>query len=161
MKTLNLHGFPPTQDHLLEFKALYQNPRVGESLGGPRSDEEVEQMLTGEIKHWKIYGYGVWLFYFEKEFVGIGGIRHTKIEGKDEIEVLYSILPEYWGKGFATEIAKGSLNYATHTLHLQDLICFTLKENIASRRVIEKAGFIFEREGTYKNLLHLIYRFKP
>jgi RimJ/RimL family protein N-acetyltransferase len=43
-------------------------------------------------------------------FLGRAGIRHLIIEGKTEIELAYSFLSEYWGRGLATEIASALLN---------------------------------------------------
>ena len=40
----------------------------------------------------------------------------------------------------------------------RDLIAFTLPDNLASRRVMEKAGFAYEREILHAGLPHVLYR---
>ena len=41
---------------------------------------------------------------------------------------------------------------------LNNLVCFTLVDNNASRRVMEKAGFTFERELIHAGMPHVLYR---
>jgi RimJ/RimL family protein N-acetyltransferase len=43
-------------------------------------------------------------------------------------------------------------------MDLQEVIAYALPHNIASRRVMEKTGFIFEREIVYEQLRHVLYR---
>ncbi len=43
-------------------------------------------------------------------------------------------------------------------LHLPEIVCFTLPTNRASQRVMQKAGFRYERDLIYKDLPHVIYR---
>ena len=38
-------------------------------------------------------------------FVGRGGLRRIEIGGRNEIELAYTLTPEFWGQGLATEIA--------------------------------------------------------
>lgn len=58
----------------------------------------------------------------------------------------YRILPEYWGQGFATEAALAILNYAAVRLQLHHLVATVFPQNIASVRVLEKIGMVFEQE---------------
>jgi ribosomal-protein-alanine N-acetyltransferase len=91
-------------------------------------------------------------------FVGRGGLHHVEIDDRDEIEVGYCFLAEFWGRGLATELACASVHAAFTVLHLPEIVCFTLPTNLASQRVMQKAGFRYEREGAYKDLPHVFYR---
>jgi len=58
----------------------------------------------------------------------------------------YRMLPEYWGQGFATEAAFAILKYADVVLKLDHLVAAVFPQNIASVRVLEKIGMVFDRE---------------
>ena len=49
----------------------------------------------------------------------------------------------------------------SHRRHVGgSVVSFTLPGNLASRRVMEKLGFRFERETTYAGLPHVLYRLR-
>jgi ribosomal-protein-alanine N-acetyltransferase len=81
--------------------------------------------------------------------IGSCGFYPQKILGKQELELGYRLLKDYWGKGFATEAAIAVKTYASDKMGLKRLISLIEKENIASVRVAEKNGFILEKEMLY------------
>ena len=101
--------------------------------------------------------YGLWMFFLGDHFVGRGGLRNTKVEDVDEVEVYYALLPEYWGKGFATEMATDLTRVAFDSQRLERLVGFTLETNVGSQRVLEKAGFSFERVIMHAGMPHFLY----
>jgi RimJ/RimL family protein N-acetyltransferase len=70
--------------------------------------------------------------------VGNGGV-HPVLDGA-ETEVGYHIAPAQWGRGFATEYARGAIRYGLQTLGLPRVIAVTVPTNLASQRVMVKAG---------------------
>jgi [ribosomal protein S5]-alanine N-acetyltransferase len=72
--------------------------------------------------------------------------------------VAWAIAPERWRQGLATELAQVSIEVAFGPLGLDEIIAFTLPGNAASRRVMEKTGFRFEREILHASLHHVLYR---
>ena len=90
--------------------------------------------------------------------VGQGGLQTSFIAGVDEVEVAWAIVPERWGQGLATELARAATEAAFGQLGLPEIVAFTLPENVASRRVMEKSGFEFERGIVHAGLPHLLYR---
>ena len=69
-------------------------------------------------------------------------------------------MPERWSQGIATELGAASLEVAFGPLALPDVVSFTLPDNLASRRVMEKLGFRFERDTVYAGLPHVLYRLR-
>ena len=57
----------------------------------------------------------------------------------------YSLIPEYWGKGLASELAVGGLHYFLENTSITEIYATTESPNIASQKVLLKAGFVFER----------------
>ena len=65
-----------------------------------------------------------------------------------------------WNEGLATELGAASLAVAFGPLGLADVVSFTLPDNRASRRVMEKLGFAFERDTIHAGLPHVLYRLR-
>lgn len=72
----------------------------------------------------------------------------------------YSFLPAYWGKGLATEVTKEGLNYFRDKTSLTEIFAVIETPNIASHKVLLKAGFqpFATRMEGEKELLVLIVR---
>lgn len=149
-----------SENHLDDLRRMHLDPRVMATLGGVRSPEETREWLGRHLEHWRQYGFGLWLARERRtgKFAGRGGLHHVEIDGRDEIEVGYSFLPEFWGRGLATELARESIRAGFTVLNLPELICFTLTTNRASERVMRKAGFRYERDILYKDQPHVLYR---
>jgi RimJ/RimL family protein N-acetyltransferase len=163
IETERLVGLRPQHDHYDALAAVVQDPRVAETLwpgelGGPRTDAQTRDRLSAFIDHWELHGYGPWMFFERQTAVpsGYAGMRHTVVDDTPEIELLYAVPSASWGRGLATEMARAAV---AHTA-IEDLVCFTWTTNIASRRVMEKAGFVYERDFLRAGLPHVLYRLK-
>ncbi len=149
-----------TPGDLDDLASLNQNPEVMVTLGGQKSREQTLESLAALIKHFDEHGFSYWIIE-DKEtgvLMGRAGLRRVHIDGADEVELGYAFLPEYWGKGYATEIGKELVRIAFEEVGLSNIVCFALPENKASQRVMEKIGFLFEKECEYKELPHVFYR---
>ena len=62
-----------------------------------------------------------------------------------EVELGYRLLPEAWGLGYATEGARALIGHAFTELDLARVVATTMTLNLASRRVLEKAGLSLVR----------------
>lgn len=82
-----------------------------ESLGGPRTTEQVRAILAKEARRFAEAGFGMWWWREQDsgELVGQVGLAHTTVHGEPAIEVGWSIAPGRWNQGFATEAAKTTL----------------------------------------------------
>ena len=78
------------------------------------------------------------------EFAGMIGLRLGKIKYRIA-EVWYKLHPDHWGKGFATEALNAVLHFGFKDLQLHRIEAGCAVENVASARVMEKAGM--QREG--------------
>jgi ribosomal-protein-alanine N-acetyltransferase len=149
-------------EDLDELCRMHHDPRVMATLGGLRSDDQTQQFLRENLRHWDRHGYGLWMFRVKADgrFVGRGGLRHVHVGGNDEVELAYALMASFWGSGLATEMAGAILTVAFEHLGLADVVAFTLTTNQASRRVMEKVGCQFEREIVHAGLPHVLYRIK-
>ena len=84
------------------------------------------------------FGRGACILKSTGEQIGFAGLKYLKELG--EVDVAYRLLPPYWGQGIATEVAVASVRYGFTDLRLKRIIGLVMPENIASMRVLEKAG---------------------
>jgi RimJ/RimL family protein N-acetyltransferase len=150
----------PAELDLPDLVRLFTDPEVSATLGGVRSHDEIRAMFDRYVAHWAKNGFGLWILRDPDTgaFIGRGGLRIYPTDGRDEVEVGYALMAPYWGQGLATELARESVRIAFEVLRLPDLISFTLPTNRASQRVMQKAGFVYERDGVFADMPHVFYR---
>lgn len=73
-------------------------------------------------------------------FIGLGKIE---IESKDanSAELGYMLLPSFWRKGFASEIARQLIAVAQHENRIEKLTAIIDPNNLASRKILVNNGF--------------------
>lgn len=77
------------------------------------------------------------------EFIGLSKIVPFE-HGMTEIG--YALLPEFWGKGYASEITKRLIDYALELGNISELIGVVDPGNQSSIRVLTKQNFVFYRQ---------------
>jgi RimJ/RimL family protein N-acetyltransferase len=78
------------------------------------------------------------------EFIGFIGLQTMNFVvpslAQPAVEIGWRLFPQHWGKGLATEGARGVIRYAFATLQLREVVAITVPTNLRSRRVMEKIG---------------------
>jgi len=94
-----------------------------------------------------------------KDGKNIGYVQLVPID--EEFEIGYHIAKDYTNNGYATEAVKSFLDYMMKKKNLNKVYGICLSENLASKRVMEKCGFIkeFEGEGNYQGEIKSIARY--
>lgn len=106
-----------------------------------------ESMLLNEdVKGWTIR------LKESDQFIGIFGLRLAPARFRSG-EIHYSLLPEYWDKGYGTEAVKSFLKFAFEELNLHRIEAGCAIHNAGSIKVLEKSGFV--REGQKRLVLPL------
>ena len=82
-----------------------------------------------------------WLITYKGEPVGTIGAYDYDVE-QNCIEIGYSIFRRYWGNGFASRALKLVKDYLMQEEGIHTLKAWSADANIASKRVLEKAGFV-------------------
>jgi RimJ/RimL family protein N-acetyltransferase len=159
-RTARLRAERLMPSHLPDLVAMHRDPTVMATLGGVQNDVWTQAYLERNLAHWETYGFGLWMLrpLAGGPVIGRGLLRHLDVEGVDEVETGYSFAPEYWGRGFATEIASACLSVGRVTFGFSTMVAVTLPTNTASRRVMEKAGLRYERDVTHAGQTHVLYR---
>ena len=93
-----------------------------------------------------------------EEFAGRAGIRHAVVDGTPELEILYTLKREFWGRGLASEIAAVLTGAVRSQLGLPPLVGLVALGNEASCYVLEKTVFTRERTVLHRAEEVLLYR---
>lgn len=149
--------------HYDDLLRMHADPRQMATLGGIKDEVETRAYLEWNLNHWDDHGFGLWILRERPDGPAIGRaqLRHLDVEGQDEIEVGYSFHPEYWGHGLATEIATACVNLGREQLGLRSIVAITLPDNLASKRVLTKAGLEAAGEVTHAGQVHSLFRWRP
>ena len=149
MQTERLLLRPFTLDDAEEFFPLASLPDVirytGESAANT-VDEVRKKMLAGPIGDYANVGFGrmACLDKTSGRLIGFSGLKF--LPELNEVDIGYRFLPEYWGKGYASESAKPFMDQVVPALKLKRIIGLTFPENFASINVLIKLGLIFEKK---------------
>ena len=161
IQTKRLRGERVRQSLWQHWLTIGSNERVMATMGGVWDDNKARRKMQQNCQQWKLYGHGQWLFFDRQtnEFVGRGGIRKVQVDNNNEVELGYALMPQFWGRGLAVEIGRKALSIALNLFNYPSVVCYTLVNNQRSQRVIEKLGFLFEREILLANRPHVFYRY--
>lgn len=106
------------------------------------------------------YGIGRWAIE-SSDGTWIGRCSLRRQENGDVL-MGYRLLRVHWGKGFASEAVRNMLELAFRTHHLPFVASMVARENLASRRVIEKnGGRLWKADACGHFADALVYRFEP
>lgn len=154
--TTRLNLIEVTWDDLPDIHHLHTIAEVDEynTLGLPNDIYETKEIIKPVIENqsadvrrlymWKIIGKE------EGSFLGVAGMTLSADRFRLG-EIYYKLLPKYWGKGFATEVAKGLIKAGFEQFNLHKVEAGVATDNVPSVRVLEKSGMI--REGLRRKIL--------
>jgi ribosomal-protein-alanine N-acetyltransferase len=96
--------------------------------------------IENQLKRYETQGLG-FLAAIEKEtgnFIGLGGILPREINDGVLYEIAYSLKSNFWGKGYATEIANQMRNFGKENKIASQFVSIIHKENLDSIKVANK-----------------------
>ena len=127
---------------------LFSRPKLVAHRPDPTPDtpQQSAARLARDVDHWDRHGFGRRAIEAGGKLVGFGGV--TVSSDFDGLNLSYHLHPESWGHGYATELVGEALRSAFGPLHTERVVGLARPTNPASRRVLEKCGFVFERDVT-------------
>lgn len=133
---------------------------LGQDISQP-GNERAKVWIERQIQR-KNEGFYGQLAIIEKtsgKIIGLGGIIHRELYGKDELEITYSLLPEFWGKGYAREMAKHFMDYAQVNTDAKSIISMVHPENEASIKVAFANGLKLDGKAKFMGIPVEVYRY--
>lgn len=153
LETPRLFLRPFTENDFRRLHALHTDKNVMRYIGnGIRDRTTIESDLKKIIKHQEKHGFSLFAV-FEKasnKFVGRAGLIYLGYDEDKEIEVNYVLHKQFWGKGYATELLNGLLNYGFYKCKFQKIVAVVNYNNESSRHVLEKNGMKYIKQYLYK-----------
>ncbi len=101
------------------------------------------------MDHYDKHGYGNFLMTRKSDNIKIGCISLYNRDDVEGVDIGFAMLPGYMNKGYAYEGAESIKSTAREDLKLSGITAFTIKENVASQKLIEKLGLEFKKTITY------------
>jgi [ribosomal protein S5]-alanine N-acetyltransferase len=137
---------PETSKHWIEEK---QTPKVACEKWYARQRERYQNNLGGMNA------------LIEKSsglLVGHAGLLVQTVDGIQELEIAYSLLPQFWGKGYAIEAAGKCKEFAFENNLADSLISIISLTNLPSQKVAIKNGMHIDKQTVYKSNEVYVFR---
>ena len=128
-----------------------------------KSKEELaKSWIMAQLERYKNQGLGHLAVETKEEgkFIGMGGILPRVLKEQKEYEIAYSLKPDFWGKGYATEIAQMMKEFGLKHIKADRLISIIDIRNKGSIRVAQKNGMNVLFQTQYLGMTVDVYGIK-
>jgi RimJ/RimL family protein N-acetyltransferase len=127
-------------------------------VGGVSDRAGAWRRMAAQAGHWQLRSYGSWVIEEKAQpgFIGYCGLWNP--EGWPEPELMWGLLADRHGRGYATEAARHARDYAYGPLGWKTAISCIDPGNTASLRVAERIGARYERSAEVGPYRFGIYR---
>jgi ribosomal-protein-alanine N-acetyltransferase len=158
IETSRLELRPLAAGDVDDIHRLWVHPDVRKYLWDDEaiSREQAASVVEESNALFREKGFGLWGAYAREDSPLIGFCGYWFFHDPPQLQLLYGVAPAHWGKGFATELAKAMIRYGFEEAAFDRVIASTDAPNLASLRVMEKAGMTFDRR-VFVNGLDTIY----
>jgi RimJ/RimL family protein N-acetyltransferase len=156
IETERLRLRPHQADDLADCVAMWSDPAVVRyTIGDPSPPQRTWIRILAYRGHWALLSYGYWAVEEKTSgrYVGELGFADFKrdivpsIEGMPELG--WALLPQFHGKGYATEALRAAVAWGDHHFVQSRTVCIIHRDNHRSFRLAEKLGYkaIFSATG--------------
>ena len=127
--------------------SLWTDPQVRKYLWDDEiiTREQAEAVVNDTLECFETHGFGMWTVFLREEETLIGFCGFRFFGDPPEVEILYGIAPEYWGRGLATEAAGAMMRCGFEEHRFERIFAGADPPNAASFRVMEKTGMRFAK----------------
>lgn len=109
-------------------------------------EDAKKSIKNGHLKSYKEHGFGFYKLTLKENNTPIGTCGLIKRDTLVEVDLGFAFLPEHEGKGFGFEASDEVMKLAKHQFNLKKIVAITNPDNKNSIKLLEKLGFIFEKE---------------
>ena len=134
-------------DDLDDFHALTSDPEINRYMddGQPLSRENTARWIEVSLANYEARGYGCFAVTpkGEDRMIGFAGFARPA-DRPGVTEIIYAFPKILWGQGYATEVARGLIEYGLTRAGLDRLEATVDPANEPSKRVLLKAGMTYD-----------------
>ncbi|KMQ69800.1 GNAT family acetyltransferase [Chryseobacterium sp. FH2] len=130
---------------------LYNRPKFIKYIGNRniKTVSDAENYIKNRfLPQMEKLGFGNYLIVTKEGNHKIGGVGIFEREGLDVVDIGFSLLEEFEGKGYAYEAALKVKSVGMGDFGLKKISAITSKDNFSSQRLIEKLGLKFQKHVT-------------
>jgi ribosomal-protein-alanine N-acetyltransferase len=161
LRSLRLYHQRMTEDDRQNYLLLVSNPDVMRYISNEALNAEIGNSRFGKVLQTNEQYQDLGIFAVHEigtgSYVGLSKLTHIS---SGTAELGYALLPDFWGKGYGTEISQRMLELAYSIPRLHTLEAYIHPDNTASQHILEKCGFQFWKGGMKNNMLTSIFVMK-
>jgi [ribosomal protein S5]-alanine N-acetyltransferase len=133
-----------TADDLADVHRLHSDPETNRHnpYGADADMGVTRERLAGWLRHWDENGFGYELIDDESGCVGICGYRRDVWLGRDVLNLYWRLHPSVWGRGYALEAGRHSLDGAIASAGDELVVARMTADNAASQHIAERLGML-------------------
>ena len=127
---------------------LYNMPKFIQFIGDRniKTVEEAQQYIQEKFRHQiDRLGFGNFVIMLKHDQQKIGSVGIFEREGLEIVDIGFSLVPEFEGKGYAYEAANRLKEIAATDWGIKKLSAITVKDNFASQKLIQRLGLQFKK----------------
>ncbi|GAA5091433.1 GNAT family N-acetyltransferase [Chryseobacterium ginsengisoli] len=127
---------------------LYNRPKFIQFIGDRnlKTITDAENYIQNRfLPQMEKLGFGNYLMITKDENQKVGAVGIFEREGLDVVDIGFSLLDEFEGKGYAYEAAIKVKSIGMDDFGLKKISAITTKDNFSSQRLIEKLGLTFQK----------------
>jgi RimJ/RimL family protein N-acetyltransferase len=104
-------------------------------------------------RHWEEHGWGLWAVEVRDvaPFIGFVGLWPADEVADGMVMVGWRLAHAHWGNGYASEAAREALRFGFTDVGLDQIVSFTVPQDIRSRRVMERIGLVRDPAGDFEH----------
>lgn len=133
---------------------LYNMPKFIKFIG----DRKINSLADAEnyikakfLPQFEKSGFGNYLIVLKEGNIKIGGVGIFEREGLDIVDIGFSVLERFEGKGYMFEAAQKVKSIGMYDFGLTKISAITVKDNFSSQKLIERLGLKFQKYVTLPN----------
>lgn len=124
------------------FYQVNGHPDVMRFIRPPKDREASDAFLLENIHLYREGStLGRFAVFHKSDHRFLGSFSFLYLSGEHNFHLGYALVPEEWGKGFATELVVAGIDHFFRHTSCEAVFAITETENTASRKVLEKTGF--------------------
>lgn len=136
-----------TADDAVFICRLLNEPSWLQSIGdrGVRTLADAATYIQGKMMAaYQSLGSGMYLVESKSDGTALGICGLVQRESLPDPDIGFAFVPEHWHKGYAREASSAVMVHA-HELRFAQLLAIVAPANAASRKLVEKLGFRFQK----------------
>lgn len=106
-------------------------------------EEACNYIRNGPLTMYEDYGFSLCMTELKATGTPVGVCGLVKRDSLPEVDLGFALLPEYCGRGYASEAAAAILEFGRSELRIQRVLAITMPANLRSMQLLERLGFQF------------------